>query len=61
MSIVNTIKEYFANLPIDPNSKIHIKLKGQAICGARTRSHKLRFAGTAGEATCKRCLKAVEK
>jgi hypothetical protein len=38
--------------------KIHVKLKGKPVCGARGK--KLRFV-TDNKPTCLRCIKAVEK
>lgn len=44
--------------------KIHLKLKGKAICGQKQKKNRLKFADNKGDvcySTCKRCQKAVER
>lgn len=40
--------------------KIHLKLKGRAICGLKRQKNPLRFAVAKGEETCGRCKRAVQ-
>lgn len=39
--------------------KVHIKLKGKAVCGQKQKINKLRFADKTHEATCENCKRAV--
>lgn len=41
--------------------KVHLKLKGKAICGVRKQKRPLKFSEHEGDVTCERCLKAIEK
>jgi len=41
------------------NLKVHLKLKGKALCGAKPQQRKLRFATDAAAATCGNCLRAA--
>jgi hypothetical protein len=40
--------------------KIHLKLKGKALCGARPQKRKLKFASSVDGATCGNCLRAAK-
>lgn len=41
--------------------RIHIKLNNKALCGQKKQKRRLQYAEHKGEATCARCIKAVEK
>lgn len=41
--------------------KAHLKLRGKALCGAKKKKNSLKFVDEEQEATCKRCLRAVER
>jgi hypothetical protein len=39
--------------------KIHLKLKGKALCGAKPQKRKLRFATNTDAVTCENCKRDV--
>jgi hypothetical protein len=39
--------------------KVHLKLKGRALCGQKKKVEPLKFSTEPGDATCKRCEKAA--
>jgi hypothetical protein len=39
--------------------KIHLKLKGKALCGATKQKRKVQYATEEAEATCGNCKRAV--
>jgi hypothetical protein len=41
--------------------KIHLKLRGHAICGQKKHKNPLKFAKDDEPATCKRCIRAASK
>lgn len=41
--------------------KVHLKLKGKAICGAKKKKNALRYASDVDAATCGNCLRAVKE
>lgn len=41
--------------------KLHLKLKGRTLCGAKTKTRKLRFVTDKSQVTCENCQRATEK
>jgi hypothetical protein len=41
--------------------KVHLKLKGKALCGTKAQKRKLKFVDSEDAVTCINCKRAIEK
>lgn len=41
--------------------KVHLKLRGKALCGAKKQKRPLKYATDTAEATCGNCKRAIQQ